>query len=388
MDLVDEYGGQWAKIAAYHFPNRSDHSCLFRYQRIMQWKKKNEWFDSQAEEIREFILFLFRGKRLPKKRPHKTAPKNDDDSSEQASRSEQNELADDEDEYDEQEQLYTNKGELVPAPPKFSAGAHYLANVVEKIYERKDLVYEFIHKKREGQLSLSLLTKIGIYTPVLNNLIKRYKNMQLKMSKKKEKVRKKREEKPDRSVKRTPRVQKSKKIKDTLNLPVEKVIRVNMKIKGDDTTTTTTPRKRGRPKSNKISNEINSNEASTSTNKKNSTKVKIIKERKSIKEHTTTVETVRELTETAVDVSQDIIYDNHEGETSEKTQKPPRINKKAEERPKAKKIRIIDEGLTLNEQLRLTNEKKIKSCITKNQKYLSQIEPKFDQTLLPPLNGK
>ncbi|CAF0719286.1 unnamed protein product [Brachionus calyciflorus] len=147
LDLVDEYGGQWSKIATIEFPNRTDHSLLFRYTKLMNWKRQNEWFDTQPEDVQEFILFLFKKK--------KSKP-------------------------DEEIKVYTNKGELVPTIPQFGSGTGFFASVVDKIYEKRDLVSEFIEKKKDGQLSLTLLAKIGIYTRVINNLISKYKKYHLR----------------------------------------------------------------------------------------------------------------------------------------------------------------------------------------------------------------
>lgn len=154
LDAVDEWGPQWARIAAFYFPMRTDHSCLFRHSKLMLWRRKNEWLASQPQDIREFILFVFR-------------PRN---ASKRVNIDEKTEI----------EQLFTNRGELVPVEPKFGTGTHNLQAITEKIYEKRDLVVEFVEKKRSGQLSLSLLTRIGIYTPVLNGLISKYKRISAK----------------------------------------------------------------------------------------------------------------------------------------------------------------------------------------------------------------
>ncbi|RNA37100.1 snRNA-activating complex subunit 4 isoform X1 [Brachionus plicatilis] len=164
LDLVDKYGGQWSKIAASEFPYRTDHSCLFRYTKLMKWKRQNEWFESQPEKIQEFIKFLFK----------KRKSKNDNHDVE----------------------IYTEKGEMVPTTPKFGSGTGFLASMIDKIFEQRDLVEEFIDKKREGQLSLTILAKIGIYTPVVTNLIAKYKKYQLKNNEKTKQPGKKRGRKP------------------------------------------------------------------------------------------------------------------------------------------------------------------------------------------------
>ena len=149
LNLVDKYGGQWSKIAALEFPSRTDHSCLFRYTKLMNWKRQNEWFESQPEKIQEFIKFVFK----------KRKSKNDNNDS---------------------TKVYTEKGEVVPTTPKFGSGTGFLASIIDKIFEKKELVEEFVDKMRNGQLSLTLLAKIGIYTPVVNNLIAKYKKYQSK----------------------------------------------------------------------------------------------------------------------------------------------------------------------------------------------------------------
>lgn len=160
LDAVDEWGTQWSRISATYFPNRTDHSCLFRHSKLMLWRRKNEWLAAQPEIIQEFILFVFR--------PRNSSPKQ---SPEYASGEQQGCSL---------EPLLTNRGELVPVEPKFGTGVHNLQTIIEKIYEKSDLVTEFVEKKRTGQLSLSLLTRIGIYTPVLNGLISKYKKINAK----------------------------------------------------------------------------------------------------------------------------------------------------------------------------------------------------------------
>lgn len=162
LDAYDEWGTQWARIASVYFPSRTDHSCLFRHAKLMQWRRKNEWLAAQPDYIREFILFVFR-------------PRNSTTSSTSSSRAN-----DENDMNNNDRELYTQRGELVPGEPKFGTGSHSLQTITEKIYEKRDLVAEFIEKKRAGQLSLSLLTRIGIYTPVLNGLISKYKKISAK----------------------------------------------------------------------------------------------------------------------------------------------------------------------------------------------------------------
>ena len=53
--------------------------------------------------------------------------------------------------------------------------AQNITNLIDQLAEKKDLIEEFIQKKRQGQLSLNLLSRIGIYTPALNWTIAKYK---------------------------------------------------------------------------------------------------------------------------------------------------------------------------------------------------------------------
>lgn len=53
--------------------------------------------------------------------------------------------------------------------------AQNITNLVDQIIDKTTLIEEFIHKKRQGQLNLNLINKIGIYTPALNATIVRYK---------------------------------------------------------------------------------------------------------------------------------------------------------------------------------------------------------------------
>lgn len=67
---------------------------------------------------------------------------------------------------------YTADGQLVPRKPIFE---QKVTNLVDQLMEKADLIKEFIHKKRQGQLNLNLISRIGIYTPALNATITRYK---------------------------------------------------------------------------------------------------------------------------------------------------------------------------------------------------------------------
>lgn len=136
LECFNKFENQWVKIANYAFPSRNDNACLHRYTKLTNWHQQNLWFDKQPDEIKEFIMFLCKKNRA-----------------------------------DTKPDLYTEDGELVPKRPVFSQN---LGNIIHKIYEKKDLVYEFVRKMRQGQLSLTLLNKIGVYTHALNMIIKKY----------------------------------------------------------------------------------------------------------------------------------------------------------------------------------------------------------------------
>ena len=58
LESYKRYEGQWFKMAAFDFPDRNDNACLFRFKRLMNWRKQNVWFQNQQDEIREFIMLL------------------------------------------------------------------------------------------------------------------------------------------------------------------------------------------------------------------------------------------------------------------------------------------------------------------------------------------
>jgi len=67
--------------------------------------------------------------------------------------------------------VYTDDGELVPRKPIF---AQKVSNLVDQILAKRELIVEFVEKKRRGQLSLNLLNRIGVFTPALNATILKY----------------------------------------------------------------------------------------------------------------------------------------------------------------------------------------------------------------------
>jgi hypothetical protein len=137
LEAYKRYEGQWYKIAAFEFPNRNDNACLFRYTRLMAWHRQNTWFQAQTSEIQEFILFIC-------KQRHKNR---------------------------DEAPVYTDDGELVPRKPIF---AQKVSNLVDQILAKRELIVEFVEKKRRGQLSLNLLNRIGVFTPALNATILKY----------------------------------------------------------------------------------------------------------------------------------------------------------------------------------------------------------------------
>ena len=136
LESYREYGAQWSKIAKEVFPTRNNHSCLFRFNKLMHWKRQNVWFDNQSEEIKEFILFIFKKKR-------KTIDRNG--------------------------QVFTSHGDIVPKIPKFGSGLNNLGNIINQIYEKRTLIDEFINKKRQGQLSLTLLVNLFLKNLKIND---------------------------------------------------------------------------------------------------------------------------------------------------------------------------------------------------------------------------
>jgi hypothetical protein len=145
LEAYERCNGRWVSIAN-EFPNRNDHACLFRYNRLASWRQQNEWFMSQRQEVREFLLFI-------NKKRHTNGNQGEDSSP-----------------------LYTETGQLVPKQPRFVLGPQALATMIDKIKKNEEYVVEFINKKNEGKLNLPLLNQIGIFTPSLNGIINKLKN--------------------------------------------------------------------------------------------------------------------------------------------------------------------------------------------------------------------
>ncbi len=57
LDAYDKYGSQWVKIS-HEFPTRNDHSCLFRFKKLMEWKEKNLWFLKQPVKFQKKNFFF------------------------------------------------------------------------------------------------------------------------------------------------------------------------------------------------------------------------------------------------------------------------------------------------------------------------------------------
>lgn len=142
LESYKKFENQWVKIAKFVFPHRNDNACLHRYTKLMNWQQQNVWFQKQCSEIKEFILFLCKRSQL-----------------------------------DQEPAVYTEDGEEVPKKPVFSQN---MGDIIHKIYEKKDLVFEFVRKMREGQLSLTLLREIGIYTHALNLIVNKCQKHQNK----------------------------------------------------------------------------------------------------------------------------------------------------------------------------------------------------------------
>ncbi len=63
LESYKTFEGQWYKMAAFDFPDRSDNACLFRHTRLMNWRKQNIWFENQRDEIKEFIMFVCKNRK-------------------------------------------------------------------------------------------------------------------------------------------------------------------------------------------------------------------------------------------------------------------------------------------------------------------------------------
>ena len=113
----------------------------------MNWRKQNEWLQVQSEEIKEFIKFLFKPKNKSKIKEIKENEEVKEDLKD----------SDDYAENEDEEVLYTKRGEIVPSQPKFGPGIVVFNSIIDKIHEKKNLITEFVKKKQSGQLSLTLL---------------------------------------------------------------------------------------------------------------------------------------------------------------------------------------------------------------------------------------
>ena len=68
--------------------------------------------------------------------------------------------------------MYTNDGEIIPRKPIF---AQNVTNLEDQLLEKKDLIKEFISKKRIGHFNFNLINRIDIHTPTLNSIINKFK---------------------------------------------------------------------------------------------------------------------------------------------------------------------------------------------------------------------
>ena len=68
--------------------------------------------------------------------------------------------------------MYTNDGEIIPRKPIF---AQNVTNLEDQLLEKKDLIKEFISKKRIGHFNFNLINRIDIHTPTLNSVINKFK---------------------------------------------------------------------------------------------------------------------------------------------------------------------------------------------------------------------
>jgi hypothetical protein len=152
LEACDIYEKQWSRIAANEFPSRTDHACLFRYNKLMGWREQTEWFENQPVQIQEFIMMLYGKKKA-----------ND---------------------ADDEEEMRTATGEPVPKQPKFILSSATLPNLMEVLNERTYMIVEFVEKKREGVFDATLLMNIGVPMFHINRLIARHRKGELVPEKK------------------------------------------------------------------------------------------------------------------------------------------------------------------------------------------------------------
>jgi hypothetical protein len=175
LDAFDIYQNQWSKINQETFENRSDHSILFRYNKLMQWRRLNQWLSDLPDETREFILLLFQRNRkrgYNRKRTQKNNEEKDEDESE----------VEDENDQDEQDtisnsvELYTKNGVLVPTRPNFVLPTN--PEFLEIISEKENEVKEFIIKLRESVLDEQLLNCLGIQESYVRRIVNKFNKAQ------------------------------------------------------------------------------------------------------------------------------------------------------------------------------------------------------------------
>jgi len=143
LQLYEIYPNQWVRIAP-EFEGRTDHSCLSRFNKLMNWKRQHAWFENQPEEIKEFLEFACKGPKDEKMVPS----------------------------------FVTDEGETIQRVPKFHKCTSIMNNIIDKIYQKKNLVIEFVREKREGKLNITMLEKIGIKTHVITSLMKQMEQKQ------------------------------------------------------------------------------------------------------------------------------------------------------------------------------------------------------------------
>jgi hypothetical protein len=153
LEACEMYDKQWSRIAANEFPTRTDHSCLFRYNRLMSWREQTKWFDSHPVQIQEFIMMLYGKKKLI-------------------------------DAEEDETEMQTSTGDVVPRQPKFVLSAMTLPNLVEILDERTFMIVEFVEKKREGVFDATLLMSIGVPMFHINRLIARHRKGELVLERK------------------------------------------------------------------------------------------------------------------------------------------------------------------------------------------------------------
>ena len=153
LEACVAHNKHWSRIAALEFPQRSDHSLLFRFNKLMEWRAQNEWLLAQPEHVRQFIMLLY------------GRPRNRKQTQSQQQQPPPQPII------SEEPALYTSSGELVPTQPKFpTSAAQSSALFATADAEKHELIGMFMEKLRIGDFDIHLLTRLGLSQPLINRL--------------------------------------------------------------------------------------------------------------------------------------------------------------------------------------------------------------------------